>query len=341
MQKRIDQLDGIRGVALLSVFLHHTYHVPLLWGGVDLFFILSGFLITGILLKQKEGSLKHYFGHFYGRRARRILPPYLLLLLLTVLLHGVGWLRYWYFYPFAMNFLIPLHVPHPGALDILWSLAVEEQFYFVWPWAVYYLSERALARLAATLLVLAPLLRLLCTPLFAEHWSIYLLTPFRMDLLAAGALLAIGWHRRREAVLRLARFGPALAAAGVLALALLSRQPLFHTTANTWQSNLFLYELTLVVSLGLVLWALGGRRIAPLRFAPLRYVGRISYSMYLIHLTLILGFDHLIPRVLPRTLLCLVLTLGYAALSWQLLERPLLAAGRTPLPEPVPAEQGA
>src|SRR3981189_3153154 len=131
MAKRIGQLDGIRAIAISVVFLHHAFQIKLLWMGVDLFFILSGFLITGILLKHKEQSLGRYFGHFYARRARRILPPYCLLLLVTSLLFGVAWARHWYFYLFLMNLVPALHIPHQMALSLLWSLAVEEQFYLV------------------------------------------------------------------------------------------------------------------------------------------------------------------------------------------------------------------
>ena len=74
--KRISQLDGVRGLAILAVFLHHALKIKLLWMGVDLFFILSGFLITGILLSAKGQKLGSYFAHFYSRRARRILAPY-------------------------------------------------------------------------------------------------------------------------------------------------------------------------------------------------------------------------------------------------------------------------
>ena len=91
MAKRIEQLDGIRTVAIAAVFIHHTLHVKLLWMGVDLFFILSGFLITGILIGNKSQSIGRYFGHFYERRARRILPPYALLLVVTSVIFGLAW----------------------------------------------------------------------------------------------------------------------------------------------------------------------------------------------------------------------------------------------------------
>src|SRR6476620_290798 len=95
---RIVQLDGVRAVAVLAVFMNHAFGVSL-WMGVDLFFVLSGFLITGILLDRKSRN-QSYFGYFYARRARRILPPYVLLLILSSLLFGLGWLKQWWWYVF-------------------------------------------------------------------------------------------------------------------------------------------------------------------------------------------------------------------------------------------------
>ncbi len=186
---RIRQLDGLRALAIVSVFLHHALHVKLLWMGVDLFFVLSGFLITGVLTDAKRYSLAGFFGHFYSRRVRRILAPYLLMLFLASFIFGTAWLKHWYLYILLTNLLLPLGIPHPTAFDPLWSLAVEEQFYLVWPFAVYFLSTRRLRQLCIALIVLAPILR--GAFLFQRHWPIYTLTPFRMDLLAAGGLLCV------------------------------------------------------------------------------------------------------------------------------------------------------
>jgi peptidoglycan/LPS O-acetylase OafA/YrhL len=129
--KRIPQLDGVRALAILAVFVHHALHVRLLWSGVDLFFILSGFLITRVLLDAKHHSLGGYFAHFYARRARRILAPYLLTLIVASFFVGLAWARHWYFYLLFTNLLRPLHIALPVAFEPLWSLAVEEQFYLL------------------------------------------------------------------------------------------------------------------------------------------------------------------------------------------------------------------
>ncbi len=287
MAKRIDQLDGVRTLAIGAVFLHHAFHVKMLWAGVDLFFILSGFLITGILIGAKQKTLGGYFGHFYERRALRILPPYLLLLVLTSVFFGLEWARHWYLYLFLMNTLVPFKIYYLESIVVLWSLAVEEQFYLVWPFAVYRLSETGIAWMAGGLIVLAPVLRWVCTPFFRAHWHIYRLTPFRMDLLAMGALLAVMWRRHRAKIERYGMYGPIFTALAIGTLLMLSRRGGFSTAGNTREVNVWVYELSLIASTGVILWALSGRYVGVLTWAPMRYLGRISYSIYLIHVTML------------------------------------------------------
>ena len=92
--QRIPQLDGVRALAITSVFIHHAFNIKLLWMGVDLFFVLSGFLITGILLKSRKKSFGRYIGAFYERRARRILPPYLVVMVITTAFLDTWWMRH-------------------------------------------------------------------------------------------------------------------------------------------------------------------------------------------------------------------------------------------------------
>ena len=326
-KQRIGQLDGVRTLAIALVFLNHAFKVKLAWAGVDLFFILSGFLITGILIGAKQRRIGDYFSHFYGRRVRRILPPYLLLLLITPIFWGFWWLRYGYMYVFLMNLLATLHMGHPTTLDVLWSLAVEEQFYLFWPFVGFLLSETAIAWVAAAMVAIVPLLRYFCTPLFPTYATIYMLTPFRMDLLALGALFAIAWRRRRSLFERFGVYGPLLTAAAVAAMLLLSRRPGFTITANTPFANLWIYELTLIGSAGVILWALGGRYVGVLRIGWVRYVGRISYSFYLIHTTAQVVLERHMHSRWAVAALALTLSLLYSAASWQWLEKPILYAG--------------
>src|SRR5664279_1779381 len=277
--QRIRQLDGVRAIAIIAVFIHHSLKVKLLWMGVDLFFVLSGFLITGVLLDAKRHSIAGFFAHFYSRRARRILAPYLLLLCLVTILFGAGWTQHWYFYILLTNFLDPLQIPHPAAFTPLWSLAVEEQFYLVWPFAVYYLNRRHVRYLCVFLIVLAPLLRGVLH--FQQPWSVYMLTPFRMDLLATGGLLCLAWRSRRETIQRWGTIvGAILVFIGLAGLSVLGHFSL-STYSNTRTGNVFIYECCLVVSLGVILYALAGRSVGWLQSKPMTYIGQISYSMYL------------------------------------------------------------
>jgi peptidoglycan/LPS O-acetylase OafA/YrhL len=322
--KRVPQLDSIRALAILAVFFHHAFRVKLLWMGVDLFFILSGFLITGVLLNAKHHTIGGFFAHFYARRARRILAPYLLTLILASAFFGVSWMRHWYLYILLTNLLLPLNIQHPLAFDPLWSLAVEEQFYLVWPFAVYFLDERHLRRLLLLLIALAPVLRGVLH--FQYHWPIYTLTPFRMDLLAAGALLWLEWKRNRPGIERWgAKIGPMLIIVGLTGLGVLARNHI-STDGNTRLGNIFIYEFSLFVCFGLMLYALSGWHVGWLRVKPLMYIGQISYSMYLVHLGILIL---ILPRIsgVAGDALALALTIGYASLSWHFMESLLLRRG--------------
>lgn len=321
---RITQLDGVRALAIGAVFLHHAFDIKLLWMGVDLFFILSGFLITGILLEQKTQPVGEYFKRFYARRVRRILPPYILLLIVTTILFGVGWMRYAYLYVMLMNVVRVLSLPRPLGLESLWTLAVEEQFYLVWPIAVYLLSEVALGWMAGVLLVLVPVLRWVATPLFKDHWAIYSLTPFRMDLLLVGALLALMWIHHREKIVRYGQFGLMLPPIALGVLFYLSRWYHITTSENTQLANVAIYEASLVACTGVILWALSGRWVGVLTLRPMVYLGRISYSVYLIHVTGLLLAARVFHHRAAIAVAGAAITLAYAAASWRWMELPLL-----------------
>jgi len=210
--KHIPALDGIRGAAILLVLFHHLanslknefgYRNVLQgvassgWIGVDLFFVLSGFLITGILYDSKAS--KSYFKNFYMRRVLRIFPLYygtlLLALLLRVVLpdlnsHGTenpSWL-----WIYATNIVLAWKGAGAfGALDHFWSLAIEEQFYFVWPLAVFLLNRNRLMQLSLFLFFLSFGLRIALLLGGTPPASIYFLTFTRLDTLSIGAFLAL------------------------------------------------------------------------------------------------------------------------------------------------------
>ena len=322
---RIVQLDGLRAIAVLAVFAQHALRAPF-WMGVDLFFVLSGFLITGILLERKARG-QSYFGYFYSRRARRILPPYILLMILSSLVFGLAWAKHWPWYVFfATNIGDALNQSGHDSLNVLWSLAVEEQFYIFWPFVVLLLPGRLLAIVAASLIVVVPVLRAVATPWFVTFWPIYYLTPFRMDLLSAGALLAIIVRRDRDAfkgyeVAAVLAFFAALAVLVWLHL----HFPRFRA-ANTPLSNAGLYSVSLVLCTSALIIALQSKGIVKrvLSNPVLVYVGTISYAIYLIHLSVLYAIWPLgLSRYLSAAL-ALVITLAYASITWFAFERRLI-----------------
>ena len=323
--QRINQLDGIRALAILAVFIHHSLQVKLLWMGVDLFFVLSGFLITGVLLDAKRQSLKRFLAHFYSRRARRILAPYVVMLAFASCVLGVAWMRHWYLYIFLMNLLLPLSIPHPGPFHTLWSLAVEEQFYLLWPFAVYFLNDQRLRHLCILIIVLAPILR--GSIHFEYYWPIYTLTPFRMDLLATGGLLCLEWRSRRESIQRWGAWaGAVLVLAGLAGILVLSELH-YSTPGNTRTGNVLIYESSLFIASGLMIYALGGRCVRWLQFGVLAYIGQVSYSMYLVHLLLISLVRSRFNGIVAA-LIAFGMTLTYASICWSVFERPLLGRNR-------------
>ena len=323
--RRILQLDGLRAIAVLAVFAQHALKAPL-WMGVDLFFVLSGFLITGILLDRKARE-QSYFGYFYARRARRILPPYLLLMGVSSLLFGIGWAKHWEWYAFfATNIGDALGQSGHDSLNVLWSLAVEEQFYIVWPFVILLLPECALAWVAAALIVAVPVLRAVATPWFDSFWPIYYLTPFRMDLLAAGALLAVTVRRNPNA---LQPFRPLAMLGFFAALAVLAwlhiHYPRFRAE-NTPLSNAALYSVSLVLCTSVVVIALQSQGIVKrlLCNPVLVYIGTISYTIYLIHLSILYTLWPLHMSRYVTAALALAITLAYASVTWFGFERRLI-----------------
>jgi peptidoglycan/LPS O-acetylase OafA/YrhL len=219
--RRITELDGYRGMAVaLGLFFHYVRYgivarppqllgyvyttTPVIWSGMELFFILSGFLITGILLDTRHSP--NYFKTYYIRRACRILPVYFLFLgLVAVAFHflylcvgkPLDWVFSmdlpWYAYlSFAQNlWMAKVNNLKPAILAITWSLAVEEQFYISLPFIVKFVRRSALPYLFSAGIILAPMIRVWIAYRFPDHlWATYVLLPSRMDSLCVGALCA-------------------------------------------------------------------------------------------------------------------------------------------------------
>ena len=203
----IPQFDGLRGLSILAVFAAHSEFLRALphahfleYGrvGVDLFFVLSGFLITGILLDTRTSP--HYFRNFYARRALRIWPLYYIIL--TIIFVASSRLgnsfgrptgQVWpYFYFYAQN--LSSHLPIPYGLGPTWSLAIEEQFYLTWPLLVFLLRKRFLAITLVCAVLLSLTLRVIAFKSGAPLKFIHEFTLCRLDSIALGCLAAI-WLR--------------------------------------------------------------------------------------------------------------------------------------------------
>jgi peptidoglycan/LPS O-acetylase OafA/YrhL len=322
--QRILRLDGVRAVAFVTIFVHHAFNIRHLWAGVDIFFVLSGFLITSILMvgRGSEGA----WVRFYERRAVRILPPYLMFLVLaTVFLHLKWDHKGWWYALFGMNIAEALHLGVPG-LGILWSLAVEEQFYLFWPFVALRVAPRSVLTCAVCLIVTAPILRGLATPFLVEHSAIYYLMPFRMDLLASGAVLAVLWQQR-GALITWRRWGLALVAGGLsLLLGCSLMFPTFHADDNTVAFNIVGYSLIGCVATGLLAFTLGsvdGWWMRLMTWKPVRWIGLVSYTGYLIH-TGVLALVNPSSSVIFNRVLAFAVVMAYASISWLLIEKPVL-----------------
>ncbi len=313
------ELDTLRGIAILAVVFYHglwQYHAADLpwitraviaatgfgWLGVNLFFVLSGFLITGILLDNK--GTPRFYGRFYIRRALRILPAYFLLLLLLLLLPRIGMVDRrisWSFVGLSLIYLSNFTNFFGVNMQYgpLWSLAVEEHFYLLWPTAVRNLSKKSLGFCALAIFIICPLLRAIAFALghSAEVWYTWMVA----DGLASGSLLAI---LSRTALLErrsMKLFSAFCITASVLLIGLglrfgtLSPTPprtaLGASLRWTLFNVLFTGTLSAVLLLGTSRWARIVRRPA------LQFFGEISYGLYLVHTLVFDLVDHFATRI--------------------------------------------
>jgi peptidoglycan/LPS O-acetylase OafA/YrhL len=337
--KKIPQLDAVRGIAVLLVLLHNTDVYPSLhlgliagngWMGVDLFFVLSGFLITGVLLDTKQSE--RYFQNFYARRCLRIWPLYYSALLFMFVIvpllrpseaHAIFEARSspWWAYPlFLQNFLVPIPTSATGLLGVTWSLAVEEQFYLVWPLVVRFCTKAQLRRIATVVICLSPALRFY---LSLHQVNIYSNTFCRLDGLMAGALLAV--------VIRSVGFHPSKFVTRAWILFLVS-VPL-ALGIESFHARWIGFSLVAAASVSFVYLALFSTQNwlqALLTNRPLVYTGTISYGIYIPEK---IPLD--VAKVLHLTehpFLSMALTTGatyaIAAVSWKLLEQPFLKLKR-------------
>ena len=343
---RIPQLDGLRAAAILMVFAAHGYQIPLLWTGVDLFFILSGYLITKVLFDLKDRRPEEgYWVPFYRRRALRILPPFLLFFSAAAILFHTSWSHLWYWYAFfGANFAQAFGKSHVEALSPLWSLAVEEQFYLIWPFVVLLCSKKTLKKVALLCLFVCPCLRAAATPFFSTHFPIYCLTVFRADALCLGAFVAVSESLDSEWASLYRRTAMYGSASALVLFAALSTRSSFRTGANSILFNCMGYSLSILILGGVFIYILGRRKGVSrsiLAWAPLRYLACISYTFYLWHVAVLVELSRYFHSQSVIAVLSFVTTSLLAAGSWRFIERPLLSVKRSRSPKQFTAAAAA
>jgi peptidoglycan/LPS O-acetylase OafA/YrhL len=342
-------LDGLRGIAILLVMLMHTQLLPNGYVGVDVFFGLSGFLITALLLEEweKRGSIS--LKRFYARRARRLLPALAVILIACVLVNAVLYTlagaplgeKLLTTALFVNNWMVTLTHARLGSLTPTWSLAQEEQFYLLWPvLLLVMLRLRFDARAIGAALALMILGLLYAEPHvlpgLTSHMAYY--APFdRASELMFGALGAVVWHwrlipspsawagrapRLRLAVRLIERHSHApVGWALVLAFVWL----MFNQTlpVRTIYLGAAAISVPLIINLLAAPESIVSRMIA---CTPLRWIGRISYSLYLYHLLVRNVLYHYEPDepVYFSALITFAASITLAALSWYLLESRVL-----------------
>ena len=358
--KHLAELDGLRGAAILLVLVYHlTRMIPVValdkaiklitgsaWIGVDLFFVLSGFLITGILFDTKTESA--YFRNFFMRRILRIFPLYygfLLVLFFIVplwLQNDEIWLlqsnQSWY-WTYTTNFMIWLKgfdaAPYTSHF---WSLAIEEQFYLLFPFLVYFCNPKQLMTVCALLIPAAFLARL------GFRWSEeplanYVLTFTRADALATGASVAL--LIRYEWGIRLLRrlVKPLLIATGILLMAIFLDE--HGLKPGSFLMQTIGYSSVALFFGGILTWIILTQPASLLahfwRLPILTFFGHYSYALYLFHVPVLKWVEQFnlidgLPRLAGSKLLgqfafaavCMIISITLSYLSWHLYEKHFL-----------------
>jgi peptidoglycan/LPS O-acetylase OafA/YrhL len=347
---RIRELDGLRAVAILLVVAWHYLGRPsgpesLLWkathfgtSGVDLFFVLSGYLISSILLANRGSS--GFFSAFYGRRTFRILPVYYLMIVLFVVgrLSGFlpalfdGTIPAWVYFLGLQNIWMTMNKTWGSEwLVVTWSLAIEEQFYLLWPIVLRFYPARWLPWMLAAVLVASPVTRAIDF-LAGDEWGYQFLLPFRADALAAGAMVA--WYRwsglRNVTVDRLAVAILFLSACLFPVFASLFRYPDTARPMALWGYTYLAVAYGSLVFV--VLQYQGTRFLGLLRTRVTGFLARISYSLYLVHIV-VLSLVFIAFRS-PQDLntwtgivlagLAFLISIAVCELSYRILEKPMI-----------------
>jgi peptidoglycan/LPS O-acetylase OafA/YrhL len=371
----IPELDGIRGVAIALVLLFHFFYVPTVvnpgglawhilaplrmgWTGVDLFFVLSGFLIGGILLNARGAS--NYFRTFYTRRFYRILPLYGLVVFasyvhMAILRHGhapqfswmlqdqLPWLSYVFF---VQNFwMAATNTLGTWGLGGTWSLAIEEQFYLTLPLIIWLFEPKKLQKVLLAAVIAAPVIRILFCICWPDKWILpFVLMPCRADALLLGVLAAIAmrtpiyrdWIEQHGRLMLGAIFVLLLGCGVAVHISPGPDSLLMRTFGYSWMA--LLYFLILIYSLT-QRSSLVSRF---LRIGWLKSLGKIAYGIYLLHAQVLTLLTALVSPLHPFhsywpaldswsqfgvTIVALIMVFGLCQLSWRYFEKPLVRIG--------------
>jgi peptidoglycan/LPS O-acetylase OafA/YrhL len=345
----IHGLDGIRGIAVLLVFFGHAGLGNIIPGslGATIFFFLSGYLITTLLRIEHQDTGSISLRAFYTRRAIRILPPMYLTLALAVLLGALHWLPdagspagIWAAVLYACNYygLINGGFNLPTGMEVLWSLAIEEHFYLLFPF-IYLafmgrkLSNAVQARILFTACVCILVWRVVLVYLVQVDISIphpwtYIATDCRVDSILWGCLLAVRhnpWFSDPAPVLTRHKHLFALGGLLLLLLSLLERDPAYRESLRYTQQGIALYPIFFFCISSpqhlLVRW---------LDVGILRWIGWVSYAIYLIHFTVLSELRTVFHSLFVAGVISLALTLAYAWMMRLLVENPLRRWQRAP-----------
>jgi peptidoglycan/LPS O-acetylase OafA/YrhL len=335
-------LDGLRAIAVLLVMLFHYGRDAWLPGGflgVDIFFVLSGFLITTLLLQERERSGTISLSRFYARRGLRLVPgfaTFLAVYLVLVLMFPSTWLlpgqdvahalrHEAYGLGYIHNWVMASGERSPHSFGHIWTLGVEMQFYLLWPAALLLMLRCGAPRIAivAVTATLAFLSAISLLFLGRPSWELmYYGTQFRAHELLIGALAAqlFVWSVVKPGTTRTVGYW-AMLAASTLSIAVLAR------TANEHAPLMFTggYQLTALAAAVVILHCVLVPDAWPARvlaWRPLAYVGRRSYAIYLWHLPV--GYSLRALDMVPEAILATILTVLIAEASYRLIERPAL-----------------
>jgi peptidoglycan/LPS O-acetylase OafA/YrhL len=338
--------NGLRGIALLIVFVAHMdvilpiptlLVIPGATVSLNSFFVLSGFLITALLLKEQARRGNVGIGPFYRRRALRLLPALYVVVLANALFAYFShqWLHtevpsilsvlFYYSNYYSASAASPLSPNLASGFQHLWSLSFEEQFYLVWPWlTIALLSIRM--RLRTVVIILLSLITFIAVYRYISYeethrwWSLFYRTDTRADSILWGCLLAHIWMRGKEPK-------RGMAIAGWLAAAFLVGCLPFATQEGPfvyWGGFIAIDVAVVVLLLAILSGRWAGRHV--LEFKPLVALGVVSYAFYLWHLPVFFAIRYFDSHwdYVVRVVVATVATLCLTILSWFLLERPLM-----------------